>query len=203
LARRRKVSLGVVSLPKIARFSSPGSSAYSERGFELIPQELHDYYSKMNTSHHSPPAHLAHSAPPVRPASSTGIPSIAPPLSSFTGFDSAAGASDRLCIVLQSQPHYWSSVSITAHPSTGNSSFGKSSSAPASASSNPSPNEAFQNRINGATLGSESPDTAKPEKEEGPCDSEEGKGNATFTGHSEHDVRVEDRTEDDAEDKPA
>jgi hypothetical protein len=145
------------------------SSASSEPRFEpsighLIPQEIYDYYLRMNAQH-SPPAPLSHSAPPVRPTFTTGIPSIAP-------------------------------------PSTRNSSLGTSTSVLASASSTPAPNEAFQNRINRitlASLGSESPGTVKPEKEEGPCDPAEGRGDATFSGHGEPHVRVG----DDAEDEPA
>jgi hypothetical protein len=155
-----------------------------------------------NTSHHSPPAPPAHSAPPVRPAFSTGIPSIAPPLSSFTRFDAASetGSMYRSIVVNRTT----TPVSpFVAHPSTGNSSIATSSSAPASASSTPGPNETFQNRINSPSSPSVLNLPVQLEKEEGHCDREEGKGNVRFTEHGEHDVRVEDCTEDAAEDKPA
>jgi hypothetical protein len=82
---------------------------------------------------------------------------------------------------------------FTAHPSTGNSSIGTSSSALASASSTPGPNEAFQNRINSPSSPWVLNLPVELEKEEGHCDREEGKGNARFTEHGEHDVRDEDR----------
>jgi hypothetical protein len=180
------------------------SSASSEPRFEprvghLIPQEMYDYYLRMNAQH-SPPAPLSHSAPPVRPTFTTGIPSIAPP-SSFNRIDAASGTGGMFGSFVgnrTSSPVF----PVTAPPSTRNSSLGRSTSVPASASSTPAPNEAFQNRINRVTLaslGSESPGTVKPEKEEGPCDPAEGRGDATFSGHGEPDVRVE----DDAEDEPA
>jgi hypothetical protein len=181
------------------------SSASSEPRFEpsighLVPQEMYDYYSRMNAAQHSPPAPPAHSAPPVRPTFTTGIPSIAPP-SSFSRIDAASGTGGMFVSFVgnrTSSPVF----PFTAPPSTGNSSLGTSSSVPASASSTAAPNEAFQNRINRVTLaslGSESPCTVKPEKEEGQCDRAEGRGDATFSGHGEPDVRVE----DDAEDEPA